>query len=817
VILFILKVLISIILLFSKLVSQSTTISGYVENNEGEPLVGANVLLEGTSLGVATDAEGKYQIQKVPQDRDYSISAMYIGHRKVTKNFSTKLESSLKIDFQLVLSLVDLDEVIVAASFSERKKRAQASPITIISQDDLRRLPVRSVDEVLSGKVPGGYANLPSRPGQNNSAFTIRGGTSGSGRPLGDVKIYIDGIELLGFDMQSSPGISDFVDPDDIEKIEIVRGPMGSTLHGSNAQSGIIQIFTKKGSDRKKNKVKVKLAKKIIEAPIINENSNGNEISVSMGGSSGENVSYNIGYNNTVDEEVMPSNGKKIEQVKIHGSINARIGSAVIDVKTYHSWGQQGFISNLYHLLEYKEDRSWVNAPAHWDDALGIDSTIGGTSYYKPGFSLNVTHSLTPDLYQSLVIGNDSKRFIYKKSFPSSGLSYLTQNWNRYTLNYFWHFKNNISNDMNVDLTFGTQRTISNHVRLSGDLEENKDQYYYEDFDDVSIVDQSNNNSGYYAEMVLDYQDKLFLTFGERVEKNEFFGKDYGTHYSPRIGFSYIFNVSSIILKSRGAWGRGGINPPKAMQALPSESDYSINLGNPDLRPERQSGYEVGGDIYFGDNFFIELTYFDQLFLDGVANDPSIDDPYTPKQEYRYINLGQILNKGWEVAAKTRLGSIDINANFTILDSRWGKDSIRQNDPQYEGFFDEGVRRNDVPQSTGNISFAYSLPSYFGSSNKGGTFVVDVNYVGKKKGRDWLLYYDGFYNPDITPISYYSQDLIKIYDPFKSIRLRLNYWLTNKVSAYIDIRNLTDHSDISRSIIEPALGRQVITGFDLEL
>ncbi|MFL3013134.1 MAG: TonB-dependent receptor plug domain-containing protein [Candidatus Neomarinimicrobiota bacterium] len=520
---------------------------------------------------------------------------------------------------------------------------------------------------------------------------------------------------------------------------------------------------------------------------------------------------------NTIDEEVMPSNGKKIEQTKIHGSINARIGSAVIDVKTYHSWGQQGFISNLYHLLEYKEDRSWVNAPAHWDDALGIDSTIGGTNYYKPGFSLNVKHSVTPDVYQSLVIGNDSKRFIYKKSFPSSDLSYLTQNWNRYTLNYFWHFKNNISNDMNIDLTLGTQRTVSNHVRFSGDLEEDKDQYYYEDFDDVSIVDQSNNNSGYYSEMVLDYQDKLFLTLGERIEKNEFFGRDYGTHYSPRLGFSYIFNIANIILKSRGAWGRGGINPPKAMQALPSESDYNINLGNPDLRPERQSGYEIGGDIYFGDNFFIELTYFDQLFLDGVANDPSIDDPYTPKQEYRYINLGQIINRGWEVAAKTRLGSIDINANFSMIDSRWGKDSIRQNDPQYEGFFDEGIRRNDVPQSTGNISFAYSLPSFFGNSNKGGAFVIDVNFVGKKKGRDWLLYYDGFYNPDIPPISYYSKDLLKNYDPFTSVRLRLNYWLTNKVSAYIDIRNLTDHSDISRSIIEPALGRQVIVGFDTEL
>ena len=139
-------------------------VSGSVMSDEGKPLVGANVFIEGTSLGVATDSDGNYKINKVPQGRDYSISAMYIGHRKVTKNLNTNLENNFNIDFVLALSLVDLDEVVVAASFSERKKRAQASPITIISQDDLRRLPVRSVDEVLSGKVPGGYANLPSTP-----------------------------------------------------------------------------------------------------------------------------------------------------------------------------------------------------------------------------------------------------------------------------------------------------------------------------------------------------------------------------------------------------------------------------------------------------------------------------------------------------------------------------------------------------------------------------------------------------------------------------------------------------------------------------
>ena len=97
-------------------------VSGSVKSDEGKPLVGANVFIEGTSLGVATDLDGNYKINKVPQGRDYSISAMYIWHRKVTKILNTNLENNLNVDFELALSLVDLDEVVVAASFSERKK-----------------------------------------------------------------------------------------------------------------------------------------------------------------------------------------------------------------------------------------------------------------------------------------------------------------------------------------------------------------------------------------------------------------------------------------------------------------------------------------------------------------------------------------------------------------------------------------------------------------------------------------------------------------------------------------------------------------------
>ena len=788
-------------------------VSGEIKDENGNLLIGANIFIRGTNFGGASGQNGRYLINNIPQG-EYEISANYIGFKTQRKNISIEDGKELSVDFLLIQSLVDLDEVVVAASFSQRKKRAQASPVTIITETELRRLPIRSVDEVLLGKVPGGYANLPSRPGQNNSNFTLRGGTSGSGRPLGDVKIYIDGVELLGFDVQSYPGISDFLDPDDIEKIEVLRGPMGSTLHGSNAQSGIIHIFTKRGSRSKKTIIKMKTAVKSTEAPILDKGvARGEELSISMNGKGVSNVGYNIGLNRTIDEEVMPSNGRDIERVKFHGGLNVRIGSAQVDVKTFQSWGEQGFISQLYHLLEYKKQRGWVNAPEHWDDSVGD----GSIAYYKPGLSFNYIHNFTPNFYQSLVIGNDTRQSLYKKFSNSGSGGYLRHDWNRTTVNYFLHFKKTHSN-IELDITTGIQRTHSSNVRLSGNVDEKKDQYYYDDFDDASLVDQGYRNLGYYSEAVLGYKDKFFLTIGQRLEENEYFGKDYGRHLSPRLGVSYVWGIGSFMFKQRAAWGSGGINPPKAMQALPSESNYNINIGNPDLRPERQSGYEIGSDFYFGDNFFLEATYFDQLFLDGIQNDRSIDDINTPKEEYWYVNIGEIINKGWEFALKTRLLFFDISGTYSILDSRWGHDPMRQNDTiTYKGYYDEGVRRNDVPVSTGNLSIAYRIPGFSSKFKKGGYLVLDVNYVGEKKGRDWLLYYDGLYNPEIDIINYYSKELTKYYEPYTTLRLRANYWFTNNISGYIDIRNLTRHEDISSNITTPALGRQIIFGLDLEI
>ena len=156
----------------------------------------------------------------------------------------------------------------------------------------------------------------------------------------------------------------------------------------------------------------MKTSFKSTEAPILDKGvANGEELSISMNGRGSSNVSYNLGVNRAVDEEVMPSNGRDIERVKLYGGLNARIGSAQINVKTFHSWGEQGFISQLYHLLEYKEQRGWVDAPEHWGDSVGD----GSIAYYKPGLSLNYVHNFSPNFYQSLVVGNDTRQSLYKK------------------------------------------------------------------------------------------------------------------------------------------------------------------------------------------------------------------------------------------------------------------------------------------------------------------------------------------------------------------------------------------------------------------
>ena len=95
-------VLVLFFLSFVQLYAQSFTVSGTVLNKKGQPLIGANVFIDGTALGSATDIEGNYQIKKIPSGKKYTITAMFIGHRTMTKDI---------IDLRMVNIFIDLEDL----------------------------------------------------------------------------------------------------------------------------------------------------------------------------------------------------------------------------------------------------------------------------------------------------------------------------------------------------------------------------------------------------------------------------------------------------------------------------------------------------------------------------------------------------------------------------------------------------------------------------------------------------------------------------------------------------------------------------------
>ena len=107
-------ILLFFFLSFVQLYAQSFTVSGTVLNEKGHPLIGANVFIDGTALGSATDIEGNYQIKKIPSGKKYTITAMFIGHRTMTKEIIDPDKALIKIDFELVMSLVDLSLIHIS-------------------------------------------------------------------------------------------------------------------------------------------------------------------------------------------------------------------------------------------------------------------------------------------------------------------------------------------------------------------------------------------------------------------------------------------------------------------------------------------------------------------------------------------------------------------------------------------------------------------------------------------------------------------------------------------------------------------------------
>lgn len=215
------------------------TISGKVTDRDGEPLIGASVMVKGTTNGTVSDIDGKFKLS-APSDATLVVSYTGFSTLDVAVNNQTDITITMQPG-------IDLTEVLVTG-YGTAIKRELTGNIAKIRTEDIKDMPVTSFDQAMQGKAAG--VQITSGNGKLGQAVQIRvrgqSSVSASNEPL----IVIDGIPATTADLGSFGGatnpLSD-INPQDIASIEILKDASAAAIYGARAANGVVLVTTKRG------------------------------------------------------------------------------------------------------------------------------------------------------------------------------------------------------------------------------------------------------------------------------------------------------------------------------------------------------------------------------------------------------------------------------------------------------------------------------------------------------------------------------------------------------------------------------------------
>ncbi len=221
------------------------SIGGTVIDRETvRPLPGVNVYLLGTAIGTVTDRDGMFRIGNVPRGTFTLVVSMigYVQYRQA----GVRVEGGemLRVDIELEPAILETDPVIVTAAKSEQSLRDVPTSVSVLHSQEIDRRNVFTIDEALR-YVPGVHINL--------SQINIRGSSGYSHGAGSRVLLLVDGIPVLSGDTGEITW--EIIPVDQVERIEVIKGA-GSTLYGSSALGGVVNIITRDLPDRPVSSIK---------------------------------------------------------------------------------------------------------------------------------------------------------------------------------------------------------------------------------------------------------------------------------------------------------------------------------------------------------------------------------------------------------------------------------------------------------------------------------------------------------------------------------------------------------------------------------
>ena len=675
------------------------TIRGKVIGETGAPLQNVQVSVAGTRVGAATAQDGGYVISLAPSGAQ-TLNFRLIGYAPVAKPVTVPAGGDVVLNATLSQAAVALDEMVVTGTAGSARRREVGNSIGSINVADNPQ-PQTDFGSLLAGKISGVQVTGGSGNAGAGKAIRLRGNTSValSNQPL----FYVDGVRVrsdaypknlpeTGSDLRSgninaSP-LND-INPDDIERIEVIKGAAAATLYGTDAAAGVIQIFTKRGSQgapkwqlnltqgfNKLQKFGTGEAPLLFMDPYIrNGQSTGAQASVS--GGTGNNVRYFLSAGSDATEGVLPNDLDRKYNVRANFDFTPARNLAL-------SWNSSYTNDNIDNtpagnnahgltLNAFRRDRNYY-ASADPDTIRQVLAYKLNTKIDRAIFGL--TSTWTPVSYFSTrtTVGLDragiENRNLRPYGFQQAPQGIVNdQRWDNRTLSIDW--VNNLTHslrggDLNGTLSFGTQY-VNSVVADNSSYSEGFPGPGQPTVSSGSIKNAFENRQtvitgGGFVQGLVGLKDRYFLTLGLRIDGNSAFGQNFGLQQYPKVSGSWVASdeswwpsAFSSTLKLRSALGQAG-RAPGAFDAVQTWDPIGWggqpafrpnNLGSPDLGPERTTEREIGFDLTaFHERVTMDFTSFSAKTTDALFPVTSIPSEGFLNSQLK--NVGTLRKSGFE-------------------------------------------------------------------------------------------------------------------------------------------------------------------------
>jgi iron complex outermembrane recepter protein len=598
-----------------------------------------------------------------------------------------------------------LDRVVVTGNAIEAPARRLTVAMNVVTGSQLSRYAEGNFAQALSDAVPGLW--LWQTPPTSLLAHygSIRGTSSfGASYP----KIYVDGIEL------ANPLLITQFTPETVERIEIIRGPQGAALYGTDAISGVINIVTRHdGSDGGPSA----------------------EVRSAVGAASSAYVPRSAV---TQDHAVTIRQGSGAQSAT-ESFTSGGVGEYVPGAFVRHKTGSVGLRVVRSKFIATATARAFDSRSADPFSPLFRDSvsaaragltTPESAREYTVGGSATIIQS--ERWTHALVAGFDGSRLSnlpdYHTPLPSAtgpDLGTAGGSANLTTLRASSVAKLGDAENVGATLTLSGESSLL-------DYKPQADTLAAQAGGSVAQFSIKRQTTAGVAQANVSWRDAGYLTGGLRVERNDVLGNS-TVSVLPMLGAAVLHDYGPLTIKLRSAYGRG-IRPAATAARETAWFDPRGQAHQLNLSPEEQSGIEAGVDLFVGKSFGFQITRFDQLasgliqrvayaytatHKEGEPPGTGGQPPQVPGQtvrpedrhiEYALQNVGQISNRGWELKSDVTVAALSLAGTFSTVDSR-----VRRLASGYTGDLRVGDRMLEVPARTASITAALTGGSWTGS------------------------------------------------------------------------------------------------------